>query len=155
MTSNRVLMIDLSQRESNARDKLEARRDRLQALFDKNKGATGGLSKKQLKDLADYTQNLSDDLPVDPFYRHVAAHVMHKDWDDIKNPGDKGSLLYGIFDSQRDPEAPLSAEEREIAAVCGLLQLDNVTQSTVDDSIFENACQPQARAPIILVMSTC
>jgi hypothetical protein len=126
---NRILLIDLSQREREARDKLAYERDQLKALL-ATKDRSGGLSRSQEQRLAAIEELLDADRPVDRLYQGVAAHVARRPWPELSdNANDRKWILeHGLFASQSkaEPEAALSPEEQEIVAVCGLMQLDNV-----------------------------
>lgn len=132
---NRILLIDLAERELHTRAKLKSRADHLQVI-DNTKDVSGGLSEDQRKEMEDLRAKLNRDLPLDPFYRAVAMQVSRMTWAELSAPGTgKYMLKYGLFGSQQlppplKPEKELQVNEREIAAVCGLLMLDNITDPT-------------------------
>ena len=125
---NRILLIDLAERELQARAQLKARADCLQTI-DNTRETSGGLSADQVKELALLRAKLDSDVTVDEFYRTVASLVTRKTWDELVNGQDPECVLrYGLFGSQQTAvPTDLSVNEREIASVCGLLELDNIT----------------------------
>jgi hypothetical protein len=124
----RILLIDLSQRELQERNKLKNRQDQLEAI-DRTKETTGGLTADQTAELERIQAALDSDNPVDTFYQTVAATLAHRAWADlVKN--DENVLKHGLFSSQRQGQAGLTDAEKEIAFVCGFLQLDNLTVPT-------------------------
>jgi hypothetical protein len=126
---SRILLIDLAERELQARAALKARADSLQTI-DNTKESSGGLSADQIKELAALRAKLDSDVSVDEFYRNVAAQVARKTWDELANGQDPLYVLkYGLFGSQQitPPRDELGVHELEIAFVCGLLELDNRT----------------------------
>ncbi len=127
---NRILLIDLSQRELQERARLRTRADRLEAL-QRTQESSGGLSADQEAELADIKSALDSDRPVDPFYRTVAATLRHSTWDKLA-AGPDYVLEHGLFGSQQAEPAHegLGNFEQEIAFVCGLLELDNNTLPT-------------------------
>ena len=132
LAMNRILLIDLAERELHARAALKARADDLQTI-DNTKENSGGLSTDQLKELAGLREKLDADVSVDEFYRNVAAQVARKTWDELANGKDRMyELKYGLFGSQQitPPRDELGVHELEIAFVCGLLELDNRTDPT-------------------------
>lgn len=128
---NRILLIDLAERELQARLRLKARADQLQAV-DNTKDHSGGLSTPQQEELKLLRKLLDSDHPVDGFYRTVAAQVARRSWDELAHGEDPEYVLkYGLFGSQQTTiPADLGVNEREIAAVAGLLALDNLTDAT-------------------------
>ena len=128
---NRILLIDLAERELQARAQLKARADCLRTIA--NTSATsGGLSADQVKELTQLDLKLDSDVTVDEFYRTVASQVARRTWDQLVNgPDPEYVLKYGLFGSQQTSlHADLGVNEREIASVCGLLELDNITDPT-------------------------
>ena len=126
---SRILLIDLAERELQSRQRQEARRDYLNKV-DQLKATHGGLTTEQVRELADINLELDSDNPTDRFYRAVAVEVTRRTWADLSNPANPDFMLeYGLFGTQRGAAAKpnLSEKEREIAFVCGLLQLDNIT----------------------------
>ena len=126
---NRILFIDLAEREVQARVHLKSRADCLRTI-DNTSATSGGLSADQQTELDKLTSQLDSDVTVDTFYQGVAAQVARRTWDDLvggKNP--EYVLKYGLFGSQQitPPKPDLGSTEREIAFVCGLLELDNLT----------------------------
>jgi hypothetical protein len=134
-TMTRILLIDLSQRELQERETLRRRHDRLEAL-QRTSATTGGLSTEQEAELKKIQKQLASDAPVDGFYQAVASAVARRPWTALH---DKGHfvLKHGLFGSQYDgtPNDDLSAQEQEIAFVCGLLELDNLTLPTAHDFV--------------------
>jgi hypothetical protein len=133
--SPRILLIDLSQRELQERQKLQSRLDRLDAL-DRTKANSGGLSNEQEQERRDDHRLLASDHPVDPFYQQVAAAVARYPWPVLEKRGEY-ILKYGLFGSQYEATGgdQLNAHEQEIAFVCGLLELDNLTLTTTSDFV--------------------
>src|SRR6185369_866745 len=126
---NRIVLIDLSQRELNKRRELEARASRLAAV-DNTKTTSGGLTDAQKDELSKLIALLDSDVPVDPLYQAVAAHVARVPWDDLVRQ-DNFILKHGLFGSQRAAViGSLERNEREIAAICGLLQIDSAIDPT-------------------------
>ena len=125
---SRILLIDLAERELQARARLKIRADHLQAV-ENTKETSGGLSVDQQKELLTLRATLDSDAPVDEFYRAVASQIARKPWAELVGGNDPQYVLkYGMFGSQQTSmEADLGVHEREIASVCGLLQLDNLT----------------------------
>jgi len=131
----RILLIDLAERELQARARLKSRADQLQAI-DNTKDSSGGLSADQVKELELLRAQIDSDFPVDEFYKAVASQVAQKTWEQLSNPSDPEDRLYvlkyGMFGSQQgfEPHAKLGVHEQEIASVCGLLELDNLTDKS-------------------------
>lgn len=126
---SRILLIDLAEREVQARAQLKSRADALQNIANTSQ-TSGGLGADQIAELALLRQKLDADMSVDEFYRGVAAQVARKTWDQLAGGQDKLYVLkYGLFGSQQmtPPHADLGSHELEIALVCGLLELDNRT----------------------------
>lgn len=128
---NRILLIDLAERELLARARLKGRADYLQTI-DNTKESSGGLSADQQKELHKLRAALDSDTPVDEFYKSVASQVARRSWDELLNGANPEYVLkYGLFGSQQTGmRADLGVNEREIASVCGLLELDNLTDPT-------------------------
>jgi hypothetical protein len=129
-TMQRILLIDLSRRESDERAKLKVRGDRLEALK-RTEATSGGLSADQEIELRQIQRALSSDGPVDPLFEKVAATLQHS----------RVTLKHGLFSSQLDaafaqgPQVDLTETEQELAFVCGLLQLDNNTLTTAESFV--------------------
>lgn len=140
-TMKRILLIDLSQREMQERAKLRMRRDRLAAL-QRTADTSGGLSSEQEAELAGINAQLDSDVPVDTFYRAVASAVARLPWEDLVARRDY-VLEHGLFGSQQVPPPQrsngeahrLGVHEQEIAFVCGLLELDNMTLASAPDFV--------------------
>jgi len=131
---NRIVLIDLSQRELNKRRELERRVSRLTAV-DHTKTTSGGLTEQQKEDLKKTIALLDSDAPVDPLYRAVAVHVARRSWDELVKT-EKHVLRHGLFHSQRSTMmGVLADEEREIAAICGLLQIDSLVDPSQKDFV--------------------
>ena len=126
---SRILLIDLAEREMQARTRLKNRIDQLRAV-QKTEKTSGGLSTDQMRELDDVLlPALDSDHPVDEFYRAVASEVARKSWKELSTGADPEYVLkYGLFGSQQTSmTVDLGINEREIALVCGLLELDNFT----------------------------
>lgn len=122
---NRILLVDLGERELKKRQELRARRQVLETI-DTTAESSGGLNSRQLDELKRIRRQLSSDVTVDPFYRVVAATHQQRDWDDLESARDFVHE-YGLLGSQRllnRRASTLQDNEREIAAICGLLQID-------------------------------
>jgi hypothetical protein len=134
----RILLIDLSYRELQARNKLTVVRDQLRVV-ESSKDTSGGLTTAQEAQLALYNSQLNSDNPVDDFYQAVAATILRKQWpvpDQGPLQGSGQPFKHGLFVSQQVPPgqqqgADLSADEQEIAFTCGLLELDNLVVPTM------------------------
>jgi hypothetical protein len=141
---NRILLVDLGERELKERQTLRARRQVLKTIIE-NAPTSGGASVDQLAELADIEQKLGSDITVDPFYRRVVETYSQRSWDDLSGDTATGSAAakaaarntdyvhkYGLIGSQRTPDNfldHLQRAEREIAGICGLLQLDGTTDA--------------------------
>lgn len=126
---NRVLLIDLAEREMMARARLQSRVDQLKAV-DNTKDKSGGLSTEQKAELKTLLATLESDIAVDEFYRTVAAQISQRPWETLVNEN-LFVLKFGLFGSQQNVEPiDLVTEEREIAGVAGLMQLDNLVEPT-------------------------
>lgn len=128
---NRILLVDLGERELKKRQELRARRQVLETI-DTTADTSGGLNASQLAELANIRKQLSSDVTVDPFYRLVAATHQQQDWEDLAESRDFVHE-YGLLGSQRMRNAAtrkLQPNEREIAAICGLLQIDGYTDAS-------------------------
>ncbi|MEA9563765.1 MULTISPECIES: hypothetical protein [Xanthomonas] len=129
---NRILLVDLGERETKKRQELRARRQVLQTI-DKTADTSGGLSPRQLDELAQIKAKLSSDVVVDPFYQLVTATQQQKDWNKLAC-ATENVHKYGLIGSQRSPKelrGPLGCDEREIIGICGLLQLDGYTDASL------------------------
>lgn len=128
---NRILLVDLGERELKKRQELRARRQVLQTIED-TKETSGGLNQRQVDELARIHVALASDIVVDPFYRVVAATHQQREWSELEKARDFVHE-YGLLGSQRmrnNKFDPLTANEREIVGICGLLQLDAYTDDT-------------------------
>lgn len=132
---SRILLIDLSQRELQERQKLQTKLDRLDAL-ERTAATSGGLTTEQQADQAKYRAMLASDEPVDPFYQGVASVVAREPWEKLR-AGRHYVLKHGLFGSQYDAVSGgrLRPVEQEIAFVCGLMALDNLTLPTAADFV--------------------
>ena len=145
-TMNRILLVDLGERELKERQNLRARRQVLKTIIE-NAPTSGGASVDQLSELAAIEEKLGSDITVDPFYRRVVETYTQRSWDDLAGGADanggtgaKASARntdyvhkYGLIGSQRTPDnflEHLQRAEREIAGICGLLQLDGATDAS-------------------------
>ena len=139
-TMNRILLVDLGERELIERNKLRSRRQVLKTIIE-NAPTSGGASIDQLTELAGIDEKLGSDITVDPFYRRVAETYTQRDWEDLAD-GLGGSAKstrntdyvhkYGLIGSQRTPDNfldHLQRAERELVGICGLLQLDGTTDA--------------------------
>jgi hypothetical protein len=129
-TMNRILLVDLGERELKERQKLRARRQVLETILNTAE-TSGGLSARQLEELAGIVETLGSDVVADPFYRKVAATYAQKSWDELADDEDSDFVhKYGLIGTQRVPTNfldELQPSEREIVGICGLLQLEGTT----------------------------
>jgi len=132
---NRILLVDLGERELKKRNELRARQQYLETI-EKSPESSGGLDNRQMEELADIKRQLSSDVVVDPFYRLVAATHQQEDWSVLEA---RNSLVheYGLFGTQRMENRPreLERNEREIAGICGILQVDGYTDARRPDFV--------------------
>ena len=133
-TMNRILLVDLGERELKERQQLRARRQVLETIL-ATSDTSGGLSPTQLDELADIIDKLHNDIVADPFYRTVVSAYTQRSWDDLADEDSNEDTdyvhKYGLIGSQRlsgGLRGQLAAAEREIAGICGLLQLDGITE---------------------------
>lgn len=126
---SRILLIDLAERELQARNALANDRDQLNKK-ETLRLQTGGLTADEARRLKEIDAALDSDDPIDEFYRAVAQEVTRRTWADLSNPANPDYMLeYGLFGSQRAAVARkkgLTDIEREIGFVAGLLLLDNI-----------------------------
>ena len=147
-TMNRILLVDLGERELKERQKLRARRQVLKTILDTAENS-GGLSADQLEELAEIESTLGSDIVADPFYRKVAATYAQRSWEELATGADDVTSVaaakangqkknsdyvhkYGLIGTQRVPDNfldQLQRAEREIVGICGLLQLDGTTDA--------------------------
>ena len=130
---NPILLVDLGERELKERRKLRDQQRVLQTI-DQTKETSGGLSAQQVEKLRRIEMRLSSDVVVDDFYRVVAASIAQTSWESLE---EENHFVheYGLLGSQRiqgQPFGKLEAAEREIAGVCGLLQLDGQTEPGIE-----------------------
>ena len=132
---NRILLVDLGERELKKRNELRARQQYLETI-EKSPESSGGLDNRQMDELADIKRQLSSDVVVDPFYQLVAATHQQEDWRDLAGKN-KFVHEYGLLGTQRMENRPreLEASEREIAGICGLLQVDGYTDARRPDFV--------------------
>jgi len=127
---NRILLVDLGERELKKRQELRARRQVLETIA-ATADTSGGLSSAQLKDLEGIRVQLRSDVAIDPFYRQVAATHQQKSWEELQAANDYVHE-YGLLGSQRmlnNFNRELQVNEREIVAICGLLEIDGYTDA--------------------------
>jgi hypothetical protein len=132
--THRILLIDLAERELAVRAKLSSRRDQLKAI-ELTSNTSGGLSSAQAQEVLALNSKLDSDTTVDTFFQTVASQLTQRSWEDITSgPREQRThgLEYGLLPSQlrREPAKELTSIERECVAVCGLMQLDNITDPT-------------------------
>lgn len=124
---NRIDLIDLAQRDLQQRRELTQRADRLRAL-ERTEAHSGGLSDEQRQELERLVKLLDSDATVDPVCQAVAVHVARKSWAELVERDHKLVLKHGLFGSQRQKAGHavrLDDDERESAAIVGLLQADS------------------------------
>jgi hypothetical protein len=78
-TMNRILLVDLGERELKERNKLRARRQVLKTIID-NAQSSGGATVDQLAELANIDMKLGSDITVDAFYRRVVETYTQRSW---------------------------------------------------------------------------
>ena len=150
-TMNRILLVDLGERELKERQKLRARRQVLKTILN-TADTSGGLSAGQLEELAGIESTLGSDIVADPFYRKVASTYAQRSWEELAAGADDAASTaaakaakangqkknsdyvhkYGLIGTQRVPDNfldHLQRAEREIVGICGLLQLDGTTDT--------------------------
>jgi hypothetical protein len=133
---NRILLVDLGERELKKRTELRARQQHLETI-EKTADTSGGLSTRQLEELTDIRRKLGSDVVIDPFYRLVAATQQQLDWAELQ---DSYQFVheYGLLGSQRmegKASRPLEKNEREIIGICGLMQVDGYTDADRPDFV--------------------
>ncbi len=130
-----VLLVDLSERELAARTAARERHRRL-VIVEQTRERSGGLSDAQRQELAELERGLLTEWVIDPFYLAVLAAYLQTTVDKID-----GKTAYrhvhGFLGSQRDANggSALTDNEREIAAISGLLQLDNIVEPGTRDFV--------------------
>lgn len=128
---NRILLVDLGERDLKKRQELRARQQVLKTIQDTAQ-TSGGLSTAQLKESAEIEAALGRDSTCDPFYQSVAANYAQSSWQALLAT-QKYVHEYGLLGSQRTNGGALSPlerndGEREIVGICGLMQLDGSTE---------------------------
>lgn len=129
MAMKQILLVDLSERELRRRLELEDKVQRLTTI-EETKDKSGGLTAQQKADLENYQAQLAQDEVIDPFYRETVATLTQVDADSLT----QYVHHYGLMGSQRGVPGDgqgLDPKEREVVAVCGLLQLDNYTDASL------------------------
>ena len=125
----RILLVDLSQRDLQLRHDLAETQRRLM-LVDAQKDKTGGLNVDQKLQLRTIDRDLKGPVTVDPFFQVVAATYTQTKWPELFQRRN-AVHIDGFVDSQRARGiAELTDEERELAGICGLLELDGYTDTT-------------------------
>ncbi|KAF1703631.1 hypothetical protein [Pseudoxanthomonas suwonensis] len=142
---NRILLVDLGERELKERQRLRARNQVLETML-ANSATTGGITSTQHDELEEIRRTLGSDVVADPFYRKVASTVAQKPWEKLagvaEDDDDDDSIppkasrtdfvhMYGLIGSQRTRNIirRFGRNEREIIGICGLLQLDGTTDA--------------------------
>lgn len=128
---NRILLVDLGERELKIRQELRARRQMLETMVS-TANTSGGPSSRQLEELKRIKASLASDVVIDPLYRLVAATHQQKDWEELEHNNDY-IHEYGLLGSQRTRGKAfrtLGVHEREIVGICGLLQVDGHVDAT-------------------------
>lgn len=128
MVMNRILLVDLSERELKERMRLEAELQRLTTI-DQTKEHSGGLNSEQVKRKEKIKAWLDSDVTIDRFYQAVASAYTQQPWETLRAKNDY-IVKYGLFGTQRlrTVHESLEVKEREIAGICGILQLDNYVE---------------------------
>jgi hypothetical protein len=123
-----ILFVDLSERELQARQQHREKLRRLM-IIEQTRDKSGGLSDEQYRELFATKQSLLNEKAIDPFFREVLAAYNQITPEDIKS-NTPYQHIHGFFGSQQFiPGDPASENEQELAAICGLLQLDNMAAS--------------------------
>lgn len=124
---NRILFIDLAERDRNRRAEIRVRIANLERI-ENTKARSGGLGPDLKKELDDLRLELADRDTTDELYRGVAEQVSGKSWDVLSQSGKTDYVMrYGFMGSQYGVQPnELGVEEKEILAVCGLLLLDGI-----------------------------
>lgn len=124
---NRILFIDLAERDRNRRAEIRVRIANLERI-ENTKARTGGLGPDLKKELDDLRAQLADRDTTDELYRGVAEQVSGKSWALLSQAGQTDYVMrYGFMGSQYGVQPnELGVEEKEILAVCGLLLLDGI-----------------------------
>ncbi len=124
---NRILFIDLAERDRNRRAEIRVRIANLERI-ENTKARSGGLGPDLKKELDDLRLELADRDTTDDLYRGVAEQVSGKSWDVLSQSGKTDYVMrYGFMGSQYGVQPnDLGVEEKEILAVCGLLLLDGI-----------------------------
>lgn len=137
---NRILLIDLSEREARARNVLQARLDELNALTKSGAETTAA----QRDDIASLNEALASADPVDGFFQAVATQLAARDsngavdsWADVVSAKREYVMVFGLPKTQQAlaPSTGLTKLEEELAAVCGLLEADNCTNPAQDNFV--------------------
>ncbi|GAB2507566.1 hypothetical protein [Lysobacter humi (ex Lee et al. 2017)] len=129
---NRILLVDLGEREHKTREDLRGRKLKFESIL-ANKNLDG-LNPAQQREYEAIKAALSTDLTADPFYRVVAETVAQQPWAQLARDN-RFVHEYGLMGSQRVPAnllQRLEDGEREIAGIAGILQLDNHVEATRD-----------------------
>lgn len=131
---NRILLVDLGEREHKTREELRGRKLKLESILS-NKHLDG-LTAAQQREYESIAKTLATDATADPFYQVVAETVAQQPWKDLAGRN-RFVHEYGLLGSQREPDklrAGLDDGEREIAGIAGILQIDNQTEAGRDRS---------------------
>lgn len=129
---NRILLVDLGEREHKTREELRGRKLKYESIL-ANKNLDG-LNPTQQREYEAIKKTLASDITADPFYQVVAETVTQRPWKELATVNDF-IHLYGLLGSQRMMGkllGELRENEREIAGIAGLLQLDNHVDGTRD-----------------------
>ncbi|AXK72150.1 hypothetical protein DWG18_07545 [Lysobacter sp. TY2-98] len=127
---NRILLVDLGEREHKTREELRGRKLKLESIL-ANK-TLDGLNPSQQRDYEAIKKALASDVTADPFYQVLAETVTQIPWRQLSD-GNDFVHEYGLLGSQRVPTnllKPLKEGERELAGIAGILQLDNHVEAT-------------------------
>jgi hypothetical protein len=137
--TSRILLVDLSQREAQQRSALANQKAQLEAI--QNTASTsGGLTSDQATQLAAITANLDSDITVDPFYQAVATTYdpNGRTWAELVAAQNTFVHMHGLMPSQQyvydangSYACALTPDEQAIVAICGLLELDSLTDTTM------------------------
>jgi len=130
-----VLLVDLSERELAARSTMRERHRRL-VIVEQTKERSGGLSDAQRQEVDELEKALLTEWVLDPFYLAVLA-AYHQTTVDKITADTPYRHVHGFMGSQRDADGggTLTEAERELAAICGLLQTDNILESGARDFV--------------------
>ncbi|GAB1595827.1 hypothetical protein [Lysobacter claricitrinus] len=129
---NRILLVDLGEREHKTREELRGRKLKFESILANHN--LDGLTTAQQREYEAIKKTLASDITADPFYQVLAETVTQIPWRQLSD-GNDFVHEYGLLGTQRVPAnllKPLKDGERELAGIAGILQLDNHVEATRD-----------------------